>query len=73
MTIHIAIPSRIKHYFKSLNEKTKTDINDTRIIARFGTERKLLTWQPPSSILLSLCDLTKMYEQIQVQVKKNCF
>ena len=26
--VHVALPSKIKHYFKSLNIKTKTDIND---------------------------------------------
>lgn len=65
--IHVALPSKIKHYFKSLNVKTKTDINDARIIARFGTERKLSKWKPPTPIYLSLRDLTRMYEQLQVQ------
>jgi len=65
--IHVALPSKVKHYFKSLNVKTKTDINDARIIARFGTERKLSKWKPPTPIFLSLRDLTRMYEQLQVQ------
>lgn len=65
--IHVALPSKVKHYFKSLNVKTKTDINDARIIARFGSERKLSKWKPPSPIYLSLRDLTRMYEQLQVQ------
>lgn len=65
--VHVALPSKIKHYFKSLNVKTKTDINDARVIAQFGVERKLSLWHPASPILLSLRDLTRMYEQIQVQ------
>lgn len=65
--VHVALPSKIKHYFKSLNVKTKTDLNDARIIAQFGVERKLLAWQPRSPILISLRDLTRMYEQVQVQ------
>jgi len=65
--LHVALPSKIKHYFKSLNVKTKTDLNDARVIAQFGAERKLYSWQPPSPVLLSLRDLTRMYEQLQVQ------
>lgn len=65
--LHVALPSKIKHYFKSLNVKTKTDLNDARVIAQFGVERQLLNWQPPHPVLLSLRDLTRMYEQLQVQ------
>jgi transposase len=65
--IHVALPSKIKHYFKSLNVKTKTDINDARVIAQFGVERKLSVWKPVLPILLSLRDLTRMHEQLQVQ------
>ncbi|MBL4861487.1 MAG: IS110 family transposase [Crocinitomicaceae bacterium] len=65
--VHVALPSKIKYYFKSLNVKTKTDINDARVIAQFGAERKLSVWQPPLPVLLSLRDLTRMYEQFQVQ------
>lgn len=65
--VHVALPSKVKHYLKSLNVKTKTDINDARVIAQFGVERKLHTWQPPSPLLLSLRDLTRLYEQLQTQ------
>ena len=67
LAVHVALPSKIRHYFKSLNVKTKTDINDARVIAQFGAERKLSLWQPPSPVLLSLRDLTRLYEQLQVQ------
>jgi transposase len=37
--VHVVLPNMSKHYFSSLNIKTKTDAVDARILSRFGVER----------------------------------
>jgi len=61
LAVSVILPNKVKHYAKSLNIKTKTDIVDARIIARMGAERELPIWQPPVPILKQLRDLTRLY------------
>jgi transposase len=63
--VHVVLPNTSKHYFSSLNVKTKTDALDAKILSRFGVERKHKTWQPPSPLLLELRNLTRYYVQLQ--------
>lgn len=65
--VHIVLPNTSKHYFSSLNIKTKTDEVDARILSRFGVERQHRQWQPPSPVLLELRNLTRFYVQLQEQ------
>lgn len=64
-SVCVILPNKVKHYAKSLNVKTKTDIVDTRIIAQMGAERNLPHWQPPSAILKQLRDLTRLYTDLK--------
>lgn len=66
-TIHIVLPNMSKHYFSSLNVKTKTDELDARILSRFGVERKHKVWKSPSKALIELRNLTRYYVQLQEQ------
>jgi transposase len=61
------LPNMVKHYGKSLNIKSKTDIIDARMIARMGAERNLPAWQPPSTIIKQLRDLTRLYTDLKAQ------
>lgn len=65
--VHIALPNKTKHYFNSLNIKSKTDAIDAKVLSQFGAERAHKIWQPPSPTLLSLRDLTRYYVQLQEQ------
>src|SRR5512133_3067585 len=65
LPVSVLLPNKAKHYAKSLNVKTKTDIVDARIIARLGAERELSTWQPPAPILKQLRDLTRLYADLK--------
>ena len=65
--VHVVLPNTSKHYFSSLNIKTKTDKVDARVLSRFGVERKHKLWQPPSRELLELRNLTRYYVQLQEQ------
>lgn len=64
-TVHVVLPNISKHYFSSLNIKTKTDALDAKVLGQFGVERKHKVWQPPSPVLLELRNLTRYYVQLQ--------
>src|SRR5690606_26327500 len=52
--VHVVLPNTSKHYFSSLNIKTKTDAVDARILSQFGVERIHKAWSPPPPVLLQL-------------------
>ena len=66
-TVHVVLPNTSKHYFSSLNIKTKTDKVDAKVLSRFGVERSHKIWQPPSPKVLELRNLTRYYVQLQEQ------
>lgn len=66
-TVHVVLPNTSKHYFSSLNIKTKTDYIDARVLSQFGVERQHKAWAPPSPILRQLRNLTRYYVQLQEQ------
>ena len=65
--VHVVLPNTSKHYFKSLNIKTKTDAIDAKILGYFGLERQHKSWLPPSKNMLHLRNLTRYYVQLQEQ------
>jgi transposase len=64
-SVCVILPNKVKHYAKSLNVKTKTDIVDARVIAQMGAERDLPHWHPPLAILKQLRDLTRLYTDLK--------
>lgn len=66
-TVSVLLPNKVKHYAKSLNIKSKTDIIDARVIAQLGAERSLETWQPPAPVFKQLRDLTRLYSDLKTQ------
>ena len=66
-TVHVVLPNTSKHYFSSLNIKTKTDKVDAKVLSRFGVERTHKVWQTPNPKLLELRNLTRYYVQLQEQ------
>lgn len=66
-TVHVALPNTTKHYFSSLNVKTKTDAIDAKWLSQFGAERNHKTWIPPSPITIELRNLTRYHVQLQEQ------
>jgi transposase len=65
--VSVILPNKVKHFSKSLNVKTKTDIVDARIIAKMGVERPLDLWQPPAPIFKKLRDLTRLYTDLKYE------
>lgn len=59
--VHVVLPNTSKHYFSSLNIKSKTDDIDAKILSRFGVERTHKIWLPPCPELLQIRNLTRYY------------
>lgn len=66
-SVHVVLPNKSKHYFASLNVKSKTDAIDAKVLSQMGAERCHKLWQPPSPQLQSLKDLTRYQVQLQEQ------
>jgi transposase len=65
--VSVLLPNKVKHYAKSLNIKSKTDIIDAGVIARLGAERLLPLWEPPAPIFKNLRELTRLYTDLKGQ------
>lgn len=50
---------RVKRYAQSLDQRSKTDALDSRMLAMLGCERKLTTWSPPDKTLRQLKALSR--------------
>ena len=66
-SVSVVLPNTSKHYFASLNIKTKTDEIDAKVLSQFGVERRHRAWAPPSPVYLELRNLTRFYVQLQEQ------
>jgi transposase len=65
--VNVVLPNTSKHYFQSLNIKTKTDKLDAKVLSQFAVERKHSRWHRPKPIYLELRNLTRFYVQLQEQ------
>lgn len=68
--ISIVLPNKSYHFGKSLNEKSKTDEIDARILAQMGLERNLEEWKPSSPIYLEIRELCR--ERRRIQQARTC-
>jgi len=50
---------RVKRYAESLDQRSKTDALDSRMLAMLGCERKLASWSPPDRALRQLKGLSR--------------
>lgn len=65
--VAVVLPNTSKHYFLSLNVKTKTDEIDAKVLSQFAIERIHKKWVKPSETYLHLRNLTRYYVQLQEQ------
>jgi transposase len=63
-TVCVLLPNKVKHYAKTLDNKSKTDALDARTITQLGLERSLASWQPPSELMRTIKALTREYQAI---------
>lgn len=50
---------RVKRYAQSLDQRSKTDALDSKMLSMLGLERKLTQWSPPSKALQELRSLSR--------------
>jgi transposase len=73
--VAVVLPNKIRNYAKSLESKSKTDPIDAAVITRFGLERQLSLWNPPSENIKTLRDLCREYHALKTtttEIKNQC-
>lgn len=58
-TVCIMQSGRVKRYAQSLDQRSKTDALDSKMLAMLGCERQLRAWEPPSPLLQELKALSR--------------
>lgn len=66
--LSVILPNKIHNYAKSLEAKSKTDPIDSATITRFGLERKLKLWTPPSNSIKTIKSLCREYHSIKTMI-----
>lgn len=57
--VSIMQSGRVKKYAQSLDQRSKTDALDSKMLSMLGCERKLRVWEPPSPLLQELKALSR--------------
>ena len=63
--VSVLLPTKTKHFAKSLPQKSKTDKIDALMLCRLGCERTLPLWQPASAIMQQLRRLTREHDSFK--------
>jgi len=64
--VSVLLPNKTKYFFKTLNNKSKTDKLDAFGLAQFGLEKQVPAWTPPSVIMKDIKELTREYHNLVV-------
>ena len=67
--VHVLLPNMSDAFRKSLNEKSKTDKIDAKILGRMGLERRLVRWEPMSVQMRQLKKLNR--ERLRLSREKT--
>ncbi len=59
ITVSIMQSGRVKRYAQSLDQRSKTDLLDSKMLSMLGSERSLSPWTPPSKLLRLLKGLSR--------------
>ena len=60
----VVLPNKAKHFAKTLEQKSKTDSIDAKMLTQMGLEKVLKEWEPPSESMKVLKQLTREHQQI---------
>jgi transposase len=60
--VHVVLPNKAKKYAESLDNKSKNDKLDSKVLGRLGVERKLTIWKPADPFYKELKELTRERE-----------
>ena len=62
--VSIILPTKSKAFFKSINQRVKTDKVDARLLSQLGVERQLDKWVPPDPVYAQMRSLTRERESL---------
>ncbi|NVO86842.1 IS110 family RNA-guided transposase [Hymenobacter terrestris] len=68
--LSVLLPNKVKHFAQSTEQKSKTDQLDARLLCRFGLERALPAWQPPTPALRQLRALSRERQSLTQQAAR---
>ena len=69
-SLSVLLPNKVKHFAQSTEQKSKTDQLDARLLCRFGLERALPAWQPPTPALRQLRALSRERQSLTQQAAR---
>ena len=64
-------PAQLRDYAKSLGTRTKTDVRDALVIARYGTTASLQVWQPEPAEVRRLKALLGRLEAVKRDIQRE--
>ena len=66
---------RVKRYAQSLDQRSKTDALDSKMLSMLGCERELTTWEPPSDQMQHLRGLSRerssLIKERSIELNRN--
>lgn len=68
--VAVVLANKMNSYAKSLSIKTKTDKQDSSMIASFGIERKVRNWKPMSPLYKELRDLSREFLSLKKEIQR---
>lgn len=66
--VAVVLPNKIRNYTKSLQSKSKTDPLDAAAITRFGLDRPMNLWTPPSDAVKALHNLSREHHALKATI-----
>ena len=67
--VSIMQSGRVKRYAQSLDQRSKTDALDSKMLSMLGCERELSVWSPPSALMQ---ELKAMSRERSTLIKQKC-
>ena len=62
--VTVLLPTKVKHFAKTLTIKSKTDALDAAMLTQYGLEKELIPWNVPSLIMKELKELSREYQNL---------
>jgi len=63
-SVSVLLPNKVKHFSKTLNNKSKTDDLDAAMITQYGLEKELILWNVPAIEMKQLKELSREYQNL---------
>lgn len=72
LIVSLVNPAQLRAFAKGLGVRTKTDKEDSMVLARFGATQKPVPWQPPSASARRLKALLARRDAVSDDLQREC-